>query len=137
MNIIIGLSVIISALVIRHNFKVKGEVSERIFKMCVATGVFMLFSVQTFGNAGLIAMTAAEILLCTALLYVYRAQLIREKNAARSKKAVCRETTVHNTVKAGSEQEARLSAARRYETAAMHRRAAAAAREKSVIAGAA
>lgn len=130
MNIIICLFVIISALVIRHNFKVRGEMSERIFKMCIATGVFMLFSVQTFGNAWLIIMTAAEVLLCAALLFVYRAQLIRETVAMKRKRAV------RHSAKSECEKAEYLSAARRYETAAMHRRNAAA-REKHVAAGAA
>ncbi len=88
MNIVIGSFVIIFAVILRGIYKVKGVVSERIFKMCVGIGVFMLFSVQTFGNALLIAMTVAEILLCVLLLAVYRAQLIREKAAVRRRKAV-------------------------------------------------
>ncbi len=91
MNIIIGLFVIVSALVIKNYYKVNGKVSGRIFKMCVALGVFMLFSVQTFDSALLIAMTAAEVLLCAALLWVYRAQLLREKAAIRRRRAVSRE----------------------------------------------
>ncbi len=90
MNIGIGLFVIISAAVLRHVYKVKGKISERIFKLCIATGVFMLFSVQTFGNALLIALTAAEIVLCSLLLIVYRAQLIRECEAVKRKRAAHR-----------------------------------------------
>ncbi len=87
MNIVIGLFVIISAVVLRRVYKVRGKVSNRIFKMCMALGVFMLFSVQTFGNGWLIAMSAAEVLLCGLLLAVYRAQLIRECEAVRRKAA--------------------------------------------------
>lgn len=90
MNIVIGLFVIISALSLRRFYKVRGKTSEKIFKMCLLTGAFMLFSVQTFGNALLIVMTVAEILLCVALLAVYRAQLIRECAAVRRKRAVRR-----------------------------------------------
>lgn len=90
MNIVIGLFVIISAIVLRHVYKVKGKVSNRIFKMCMALGAFMLFSVQTFGNVWLVVMTVVEILLCGLLLAVYRAQLIRECEAVRRRKAVRR-----------------------------------------------
>ncbi len=94
MNIIIGLFVIISALVLKHFYKVKGKTSGRIFKMCMLVGVFMFFSVQTFGNGLLIAMTVAEILLCTALLAVYRAQLVRECAEVRRRRAVRRQRAV-------------------------------------------
>lgn len=87
MNIVIGLFVIVSAFVLKNIYKVKGKVSGRIFNMCMVAGVFMLFSVQTFGNAVLIAMTVAEVLLCTLLLGIYRAQLVRECAAVRRRKA--------------------------------------------------
>ncbi len=92
MNIVIGLFVIISAMVLRHVYKVKGKTSNRIFKMCIALGVFMLFSVQTFGNAWLVVMTVAEVLLCGLLLIVYRAQLIRECKVIKRKRAARRAT---------------------------------------------
>lgn len=90
MNIVIGSFVIIFAVILRGIYKVKGVTSERIFKMCIGIGVFMFFSVQTFGNALLVAMTVAEVLLCALLLAVYRAQLIREKAAMRRRKTVRR-----------------------------------------------
>ncbi len=101
MNIVIGLFVIASALLLRHNYRVRGRISEKIFKMCLLVGVFMLFSVQTFGNFLLVAMTLAEVGLCVALLAVYRAQLIREGAAVRRKRAVRRRMTckTENAVK--------------------------------------
>ncbi len=90
MNIVIGLFVIISALIIKNIYKVNGRISGRIFKMCIALGVFMMFSVQTFGNVWLVVMTIAEVVLCGLLLAVYRSQLIRECEAVKRKRAAKR-----------------------------------------------
>lgn len=92
MNILFGAAMIISSLIFAFIYKLRSNKARNILKMCIAVGVVLMFSVQTFGNVWLVLLTLVELALSGAMVMALRRQLrsdiAREKVMARKARRV-------------------------------------------------